>query len=595
MKRHIHKALCLTLLLSVSLSSSAFAAELPAASAPDKAEESVLPDTQTDTPSEDTDSEESADSVDETASADNESSSVDEEGSTVDVPDNAADEETSADNESSSADTETPSVDEGNNTAQDETDIPQDDAELDENENTAVTDEELLPAEEEATAASEQTEPPYPFWKDYKNYPESGTKVYYVGKIYQNKWYANAGQKPDSGEPWVLVGDAEWTVPEDEKNYQKDENAESDSFNKVLTDAEIETLYGGIKPEYSPEAALGRLDQLIPESSYNELFPYRFGSPGWKECSATAQYYPDTANLPDYYSYGNLKKALGTLANTIVKVQWYEGSEWCYRLIRLDKTTKEQKLVYSDPDFDAEWIQSKPLRTAICDYGSFLAVGDLNTQKRELAGFLANISHETGGGTISGEVDDDSLTGLYFNEEVGFIGSNAIGYVQSTGTSYLPVAGKSYHGRGPIQLSYNYNYGLCSDVLFGDSSVLLNNPEKLIEDGVMGFMTGIWFWMTPQPPKPSCHEVITGIWEPKEGGANAKYNGNFGLTIVVINNESGQSENGTGAVARRARYYRLFSAKMGANIEGEQCDTVGMTTFVQQPAAFVPAPACLDY
>lgn len=593
MKKHIHRTLCFTLLLSISLSSSVFAAELPASSLPENTEEAVLPETEISEPAEDTieesgntentDNEPAQDEKNESPEADESAPSPEE-----DIP--SQEEETpSAEEDIPSQEEETPSAGE---------DIPSQDNEegLIPEKEEAPANEELPPAEEAAEAlTSQQTEPPYPFWKDYKNYAESGTRVYYAGKIYQNKWYANAGQKPDSGDPWVLVGDAEWTVPEDEKNYQRDENAESDSFNKVLTDAEIETLYGGIKAEYSPAAALGRLDQLIPESAYNELFPYRFGSPDWKSCSATAQYYPDTTNLPDYYSYDNLKEALHTLANTIVKVQWYEGSEWCYRLIRLNKTTKEQKLVYSDPDFDAEWIQSKPLRTAICDYGSFLAIGDLNTQKRELAGFLANISHETGGGTISGEVDDDSLTGLYFNEEVGFIGSDAIGYVQSSGTSYLPVAGKSYHGRGPIQLSYNYNYGLCSDVIFGDSSVLLNNPERLTEDGVLGFMTGIWFWMTPQPPKPSCHEVITGIWEPKAGGANAQYNGNFGLTIVVINNESGQSENGTGAVARRARYYRLFSAKMGANIEGEQCDTVGMTTFVQQPAAFMPAPACLDY
>jgi len=74
----------------------------------------------------------------------------------------------------------------------------------------------------------------------------------------------------------------------------------------------------------------------------------------------------------------------------------------------------------------------------ICDYGSFLAVGDISTQKRELAGFLANISYETGGGTIGGEVQNDSLTGLYFNEGEGYIGSTAIGYIQRTGTNSLP-------------------------------------------------------------------------------------------------------------------------------------------------------------
>lgn len=440
-----------------------------------------------------------------------------------------------------------------------------------------------------------KTEPPYPFWKDYVNYPNKNTKVYYKGKIYQNKWYANAGAKPDAGDPWVFVEDAEWNVKEDEKNYQKDENAETNTINKVLSDAEIEKLYGGINKDYSPEAAMGRLKELIPKESYEELFPYRFGSEAWKTCSATKQYYKDPSNLPDYYSYENLQSALQTLANTIIKVQWYEGAEWCYRLIRLDKTTKEQKLIYSDASFGAEWLEGKKeLCTSVCDYGSFLAVGDLNTRKRELAGFLANISHETGGGTVEGEVDE-SLSGLYFNEEVGLIGSSAIGYVQSSGTSYLPVAGKSYHGRGPIQLSYNYNYGLCSDVLFGDSSVLLKNPEKVSQDGVLGFMTGIWFWMTPQPPKPSCHEVITGVWQPKPNGANAKYNGNFGLTIIIINNEAGQSENGTGAVARRARYYRTFAGKMGADIKGEQCDTVGMTTFVQQAGANSVSKASIPF
>lgn len=443
---------------------------------------------------------------------------------------------------------------------------------------------ETLKAVLEKTAEEPVTEPPYPFWKDYKNYPQKDTKVYYKGNIYQNKWYANAGAKPDAGDPWVLVGAAEWTVKEDEKNYQKDESAAATEMNKVLTEAEIDSLYGGINKDYSPEAAVGRLTALISKKDYEALFPYRFGSEGWKQCSGTAQYYPNTTDIEDYYSYENLQKAVQTMADTVIKVQWYEGAEWCYRIIRLNKTTKEQKLVYCDSSFEEEWlVNSKELKTSVCDYGSFLAVGDLNTRKRELAGFLANISHETGGGTIQGEVEEE-LTGLYFNEEVGFIGSSAIGYVQSTGTNYLPVAGKSYHGRGPIQLSYNYNYGLCSDVLFGDSSILLKNPEKVTEDGVTGIMTGIWFWMTPQPPKPSCHQVITGIWEPKAGAPNEKYNGNFGLTIVIINNESGQSENGTGAVARRARYYRIFAAKMGADITKEQCDTVGMTTFVQQPA-----------
>lgn len=436
------------------------------------------------------------------------------------------------------------------------------------------------------TTAGEKIDPPYPFWQDYKNYATPNTYVYYKGKIYYNQWYMSAGIEPTSSDPAncrVLVGDAEWTVPESDDNYKKP-SAESE-INRILTDAEVNTLFGGINPEYSPEASANRLDELIPKSYYEELFPYRFGSPLWKANPATKAYYPNPDELPDYYSYENLKEAVHRLAGTIIKVEWYEGAEWCYRIIRLDKATKEQMLVYSDKEFGADYLEStKEHCTSICDYGSFLATGDLNTRKRELAGFLANISHETGGGSVDGQVSDN-LTGLYFNEEVGFIGSDAIGYVQNGGTNYLPVAGKSYHGRGGIQLSYNYNYGLCSDVLFGDSSILLNDPDMLERDGILGLMTGIWFWMTPQPPKPSCHQVITGIWQPKPGAPNESYNGNFGLTIIIINNEAGQSETGAGAVARRARYFRLFAAKMGADITGEHCDTVGMTTFTQTPAA----------
>jgi len=427
--------------------------------------------------------------------------------------------------------------------------------------------------------ASEAVEPPYPFWKDYTIYSTPNTYVYYYGKIYYNAWYVAAGVVPGTDAAWVLVGDAEWTVPEDEMNYTKSETETEDNINRVLTDAEIVSLWGGINEEYSVESALGRLEELIPKSYYEELFPYRFGSEQWKSCEATKNYYSDPSSMPDYYSYENLQTALSELANVIIKVEWYQGAAWCYRLTRLDKTTKEQRLVYSDKEFEQEYLVDKyTLRTAICDYGSFLAVGDLNDRKRELAGFLANISHETGGGSVDGTIDE-LYTGLYFNEEVGLIGTTAENYVQSTGTQYLPVAGKSYHGRGPIQLSYNYNYGLCSDVIYGDSSILLENPEKVAQDGVLGFMTGIWFWMTPQPPKPSCHQVITGIWEPVEGENNTEFNGNFGLTIVIINNESGQAEGGTGAVSRRAKYYRAFCAKMGADITGEQCDTVGMTTF----------------
>ena len=75
-----------------------------------------------------------------------------------------------------------------------------------------------------------------------------------------------------------------------------------------------------------------------------------------------------------------------------------------------------------------------------------------------------------------------------------------------------------YFGRGPIQLSWNYNYGAFSKVLvestYDSKMWLLENPSEAASSGYVAFTAGLWFWMTPQSPKPSMHDVVTGFWEP---------------------------------------------------------------------------------
>ena len=43
---------------------------------------------------------------------------------------------------------------------------------------------------------------------------------------------------------------------------------------------------------------------------------------------------------------------------------------------------------------------------------------------------------------------------------------------------------------------------------------LLNDPDEVADDGYYAFASALWFWMTPQSPKPSCHDIITGYFEP---------------------------------------------------------------------------------
>lgn len=58
--------------------------------------------------------------------------------------------------------------------------------------------------------------------------------------------------------------------------------------------------------------------------------------------------------------------------------------------------------------------------------------------------------------------------------------------------------GVNYFGRGSKQMTYSYNYGPFSEIIFGDVTVLLNNPDLVATDPFLAFASAIWFGMTPQ-------------------------------------------------------------------------------------------------
>ena len=117
---------------------------------------------------------------------------------------------------------------------------------------------------------------------------------------------------------------------------------------------------------------------------------------------------------------------------------------------------------------------------------------------------------------------------------------------------------KQYYGRGPFQLSWNYNYGQFSNVFapssYNSKLYLLDQPEIVAQDGFLAMAAGIWFYMTPQDPKPSMHDVMTGFYVPNEVDLNGNFGANFGTTTNIIN---GGIECGNGSVqaATRASYY----------------------------------------
>lgn len=177
-------------------------------------------------------------------------------------------------------------------------------------------------------------------------------------------------------------------------------------------------------------------------------------------------------------------------------------------------------------------------------------------ERRELAAFLANVAQETSGGWADAP-GGYFKWGLYFLEEGKTAAENS--YADTSKHAFPPVIGKKYYGRGPKQLSWNYNYGQFSQLWYGNKDTLLQFPEKLSADPVVSFASAIWFWMTPQKPKPSCHDIITGKWQPGENDILKGRKAGFGATVNVINGgvECGQGTDSE-RTAYRYQYYLFF-------------------------------------
>ncbi|THG09729.1 hypothetical protein TEA_006554 [Camellia sinensis var. sinensis] len=158
---------------------------------------------------------------------------------------------------------------------------------------------------------------------------------------------------------------------------------------------------------------------------------------------------------------------------------------------------------------------------ALGSYPSFGTTGTADDSKREIAAFFAHATHETGLFCNIEEIDGASKT-----------------YCDQSNTQYPCKPNKNYYGRGPLQLSWNYNYGPAGESIGFDG---LNNPETVATDSVVSFKTALWFWMN------NIHNVL---------------NSGFGATIQAIN--SGECNgNRPDAVNARVKYYTDYCNQLG--------------------------------
>ena len=350
--------------------------------------------------------------------------------------------------------------------------------------------------------------------------------------------------------------------------------------NHFLTFKEIDNSWNGIDPDYRPDQAVTAVKKVLPQKEYESLFPYRLGSPEWYKAAKGKEYYKE--DQVDYFSYDNLIAAVTEVSNIKLKISTRKGSTSAQEIQRLDKEARIETLISRSSDFNSAENMKKEIDTVIVDFGTFLKEGFKKDRKRELAAFLANLAHETGGGWATAP-GGELKWGLFWNENIaGRTGVNKDAFVDpATSELYPGVKDKRYYGRGPIMMSWNFNYGLFSSIIYGDMNVLLSKPEIISADGKIGFMTAILFWMTPQAPKPSAHDVIINKWKPsKEDIAKGLSQPGFGITIMVLNGlETNLGETEGSSVKRRAGHYRDITSRMGVDITGEKIDTLGMKPF----------------
>jgi len=174
------------------------------------------------------------------------------------------------------------------------------------------------------------------------------------------------------------------------------------------------------------------------------------------------------------------------------------------------------------------------LTAALGAYPGFASTGGATIQQQEAAAFLANVYHETGG--------------LYYIVEQNT--ANYSHYSDPNNTRYPSAPGKQYYGRGPLQISWNYNYGAAGEAL---GLPLLANPDLVAQDSAVAWKTGLWFWNTQTGAgSMTCHDAMV----------HAR---GFGETIRTINGALECNRGGGGPVQSRVEQYKRICGILGVD------------------------------
>jgi predicted chitinase len=167
---------------------------------------------------------------------------------------------------------------------------------------------------------------------------------------------------------------------------------------------------------------------------------------------------------------------------------------------------------------------------AMSKFPTFARTGTDTVRRQEAAAFLANANHETGG--------------LFYITEINK-GNDLCDESQSYG---CPAGTFAYYGRGPIQLSWNFNYNAAGQAL---GLPLLTNPYLVEQQATVAWQTALWYWTTQTGP---------GTMTPHNAMVNSR---GFGETIRSINGSLECNGRNPAQVQSRVAAYQRFTAILG--------------------------------
>jgi predicted chitinase len=172
------------------------------------------------------------------------------------------------------------------------------------------------------------------------------------------------------------------------------------------------------------------------------------------------------------------------------------------------------------------------LTAAMSSFGAFAGTGSDTVKKQELAAFLANVHHETGG--LVYIVEQNTANYPHYCD-----------WSQSYG---CPAGQSAYYGRGPIQLSWNFNYKAAGDYI---GQNLLANPNLVATNATISWKTALWYWNTQTGP---------GTMTAHNAMVNQR---GFGETIRAINGAVECNGGAPAQVANRVAKYQQFAGIFG--------------------------------